>query len=162
MDLISGIFVLTTVISMLTGVDTAIAASIARDRNNKVTKIATRITDEIAKDNALMQQLQTAYTNRDYSLAQSLIGTNPTGNASRLIKQAIKENKKLLGDINDKMSKQAEHQSKVQGEINQANARAQTSGSAVVDLLSGGMREPQSIEYKSSGITPEQIKGVKF
>lgn len=158
----TAVFIITTVISLLAGVDAAIASGIAKDRNNKVTKIATKITNEIAKDNALMQQLQSAYTSRDYSLAQNLIGTNPTGTASRLIKQAIKENKKLLSDVNSKMSTQAERQSQAQTKVNELTTKHQSSGSAVVDLISGGMREPQSVEYKSSGITPEQVKGVKF
>ena len=130
-------YIISLVLSIALSVDQMTAAGLAKNRNSKLTKAAAEITDKIVQDQALLTQLRDAYNRRDNELASAILQQSPFSSSFSKIRQAYNENKLKVRKIDEDIKQQQINASKSQGEINRKLDKSQTSGSAIVDLISG-------------------------
>lgn len=158
------LFIVSLIISTVLAVDQAVGQSMANDRNNKITKEATKVYNDIAKDRDLVNRLLDAYNRRDTALANQMLISSPFGTRIQVLKQAYKKNQKNISDTNKKLGDIDKQQTDISSQISEKQSKSQTSGSAIVDLISGAAKDPttEPINYKGTGITSSTIEEVNY
>lgn len=137
-----------TIISAAMSIDMALANALAKDRNSNITRQASKIASQIAKDNALLDELQYAYETRDNQLAQNLLNSSPVGSRFQQLRNEKLNLEKSISKVNQLRSQVKIAEIEANNKINEASATAQTSGSAIIDLIKGGITSTP-VEYKS-------------
>lgn len=158
------IFIISLIISTALAVDQTVGQSLANDRSNKITKEATRIYNEIAKDRDLASRLLDAYNKRDAALANQMLMSSPFGNRIQVLKRAYQKNQKDIANTNAKIGDIERENTRVSSLINEKQSKSQTSGSAIGDLISGAAKDPttEPINYNGTGITSSTIEEVNY
>lgn len=158
------LFIVSLIISTVLAVDQAVGQSMANDRNNKITKEATKVYNDIAKDRDLVNRLLDAYNRRDTALANQMLISSPFGTRIQVLKQAYKKNQKNISDTNKKLGDVDKQQTDISSHISEKQSKSQTSGSAIVDLISGAAKDPttEPINYKGTGVTSSTIEEVNY
>lgn len=158
------LFIVSLIISTVLAVDQAVGQSMANDRNNKITKEATKVYNDIAKDRDLVNRLLDAYNRRDTALANQMLISSPFGTRIQVLKQAYKKNQKNISDTNKKLGDIDKQQTDISSQISEKQSKSQTSGSAIVDLISGAAKDPttEPINYKGTGVTSSTIEEVNY
>lgn len=157
-------FIVSLIISTVLAVDSAVGQAMANDRNNKITKEASAIYNQISKDRDLMNRLADAYNRRDTALANQMLMSSPFGTRISTLKRAYKDNQNKIKETNEELGRVEKEYQRVSNEINTKQAASQTSGSAIVDLITGASKDPTNdpVNYKKTGVTEQTIQEVNY
>lgn len=158
MDPFTALFLVSLVISVAFQVDATVASKKANDRNSNITKQATQIANNIAKDQALVNKLLVAWQNKDTQLASDLLYSSPFGTRVRKLKQAKDQAERNVEELNKEAINLQQKQSKLDSETSENQSKSSTSGSAVTDLISGTSHyDPNFTNYDSKDYSKYKI-----
>lgn len=158
MGFFTALFIVSLVISVAFQVDAVAANKMAQDRQSDITKRATQIAKDISKDQALVQKLLTAWQKRDNDLASELLYSSPFGSRVRKLRDAKDKAAENVNELNKEAINLQEKQSKADSQAQEASSSSQTSGSAVVDLISGTAHSDPNIDsYQSQNYDKYKI-----
>lgn len=133
----------TIIISIVLGVDSAVAQTIYKNKVSKITKEANTIATQIAKDSNLVNKLLQAQADHNSKLLQSLLMTSPGGARLRALEEEYSKSNAALNNLRKREEELQTRQSQLSAETNQKMSDATTSGSAIVDLISGAIKDPK-------------------
>ena len=158
------IYVISLILSTALAVDQSVAQALANDRNNKITREATKLYNQITKDKALVSRLIDAYNRRDTELGSEILNSSPFGSRMHILKQEYAKNKHDIANANRLATSIDVKNQEVQNRIAEKQGKSQTSGSAIVDLISGTAKDPTKnpVEYNATGITENTIQEVNY
>lgn len=148
----------TIIISIVLGVDSAVAQTMYKNKVSKITKEANAIATQIAKDSNLVNKLLQAQADNNSKLLQSLLMTSPGGARLKALEEEYSKSNATLRDLRKREEELQTKQSKLAAETNQQMADATTSGSAIVDLISGAVKDPKP-RNKYVKMWAEKVKG---
>lgn len=144
-----GYWVASFILSMI---DQTIGAGLYKERNSKLQKQASQLASEIAKDQALLNKLRDAYNRRDTELGSAILQQSPFSSSFFKLKQAYKDNKTKLKSIDSDIEQSQVNATKAQNQMNEKIANNTTTGSAIVDLITGATNYDSSApKYESLG-----------
>lgn len=163
MDPATIVFITSLIISTALSVDQSVGAALANDRSSKLSESATQLAKDISTDQSLVNDLIDAYNRRDVQLANQLMISSPFGSRFYNLRKAYSDNLSNISRANKKKSEIEQNASKAQSKLNERQVKAQTTGSAIADLISGAARADTSTpSYTSSGLSGDQIKEVNY
>lgn len=129
-----------------------VGAGMYKRRSSELTEQASKLANDIAKDQALLNRLRDAYIRRDTELSAAILQTSPFSSAFSKLRQAYDENKNKIKSVDSDIEKSQVNAAKAQNEMNNKLAKHDTSGSAIVDLITGATNvDSQAPKYESLG-----------
>lgn len=145
MDPISATIVIAgIVIDVLRSLDSSIGLALNSKRNARLQKDAMKIAKDIMKDQELANNLLDAYNRKDNQLQSELLMSSPFGSRLSILRSSIHKNKEAINQTKAQISDLNRRQAALNDKLNTEQTKRQTSGSAIVDLISGAARKPST------------------
>lgn len=148
----------TIIISIVLGVDSATAQVIYKNKVSSITREANKLATQLAKDSNLVNKLLQAQADNNNKLLQSLLMASPGGARLKALEAEYAKSNATLKDLRKREEELQTKTSKLAAETNQKITDATTSGSAVVDLISGAVKDSK---LKDSKIIKRLTKGLR-
>lgn len=146
------------IISTAFSVDQTVANKMYNDRSSNISKVANEIARQVMKDQSLVQKLQQAWINHDNKLATDILNSSPFGTRIRKLREAKDISERNVRELTDESTELQERLSRNESQASQAMTKAQTSGSAIVDLISGASKTTPSLDsYQSKDYKKYEI-----
>lgn len=146
------LWIASLVLSAALSVDQAVGAGLYKQRNTELSRQASQLTNQITKDQALLTKLRDAYNRRDAELGSAILQQSPFSSSFSKIRQAYNENKSKLKSIDSDIEKAQVNAAEAQNKMAEKQASGNTTGSAIVDLITGATNYDSSApKYESLG-----------
>lgn len=145
--------------TIIMAIDAAVGTSRSNKKQAQIQEQATEIAKQISKDKELVNNLYNAYIKRDARLASSLIGASPFGSYYNNTIKAVKQNDADIKEVSTEIERINKAEADLNSDVAIESAKHQTSGSAIIDLVSGTAQEPvKKMSYETSKFNKKEIK----